>query len=142
MINWKVMKQFFSSKFFFLLKIQFLQNFLIYLVLQISLKKQANKLKIEHIHFLWNHKNETVSRDKLLDSIWGEHVYTTSRTIDNFIMKLRNKIEFDPNKPQLIISIHGVGYKLIIKQGISQISFIQILQQLFFYAVLVSKFIP
>ena len=71
--------------------------------------------EFEIIHFLWNHKNETVSRDKLLDSIWGEHVYTTSRTIDNFIMKLRNKIEFDPNKPQLIISIHGVGYKLIIK---------------------------
>ncbi|MCK5455758.1 MAG: response regulator transcription factor [Melioribacteraceae bacterium] len=71
--------------------------------------------EFEIIHFLWNHKNETVSRDKLLDNIWGEHVYTTSRTIDNFIMKLRNKIEFDPNKPQLIISIHGVGYKLIIK---------------------------
>lgn len=71
--------------------------------------------EFEIIHFLWNHKNETVSRDKLLNSIWGEHVYTTSRTIDNFIMKLRNKIEFDPNKPQLIISIHGVGYKLIIK---------------------------
>ena len=70
--------------------------------------------EFEIIHFLWKHKNETVSRDKLLNSIWGEHVYTTSRTIDNFIMKLRNKIEFDPNKPQLIISIHGVGYKLII----------------------------
>ena len=71
--------------------------------------------EFEIIHFLWKHKNETVSRDKLLNSIWGEHVYTTSRTIDNFIMKLRNKIEFDPNKPQLIVSIHGVGYKLIIK---------------------------
>jgi len=71
--------------------------------------------EFEIIHFLWNHKNETVSRDQLLDKIWGEHLYTTSRTIDNFIMKLRNKIENDPNKPQLIISIHGIGYKLIIK---------------------------
>jgi len=70
--------------------------------------------EFEIIHFLWNHKNETVSRDQLLDNIWGKNVYTTSRTIDNFIMKLRNKIEKDPNKPQLIISIHGVGYKLII----------------------------
>ena len=71
--------------------------------------------EFEVIHFLWNHKNETVSRDQLLDNIWGKDVYTTSRTIDNFIMKLRNKIENDPNKPQLIISIHGIGYKLLIK---------------------------
>jgi len=70
--------------------------------------------EFEIIHFLWNHKNETVSRDQLLDNIWGKNVYTTSRTIDNFIMKLRNKIEHDPNKPQLIISIHGIGYKLIL----------------------------
>jgi len=69
--------------------------------------------EFEIIHFLWNHKNETVSRDQLLNNIWGKNVYTTSRTIDNFIMKLRNRIEFDPNKPQLIISIHGIGYKLI-----------------------------
>lgn len=71
--------------------------------------------EFEIIHFLWNHKNETVSRDQLLENIWGKDVYTTSRTIDNFIMKLRNKIETDPNKPQLIISIHGIGYKLLIK---------------------------
>ena len=71
--------------------------------------------EFEIIHFLWNHKNETVSREQLLDNIWGKDVYTTSRTIDNFIMKLRNKIENDPNKPQLIISIHGIGYKLLIK---------------------------
>ncbi len=70
--------------------------------------------EFEIIHFLWNHKNETVSRDQLLDNIWGEHLYTTSRTIDNFIMNLRNKIELDPNKPHLIISIHGIGYKLIL----------------------------
>ena len=70
--------------------------------------------EFEIIHFLWNHKNETVSREQLLDNIWGKNVYTTSRTIDNFIVKLRNKIEKDPNKPQLIISIHGIGYKLII----------------------------
>jgi DNA-binding response OmpR family regulator len=70
--------------------------------------------EFEIIQFLWDHKNETVSRDQLLKNIWGKNVYTTSRTIDNFIMKLRNKIELDANKPQLIISIHGIGYKLIL----------------------------
>lgn len=71
--------------------------------------------EFEVIHHLWNNKNKTVSRDQLLTNIWGTDVFTTSRTVDNFILKLRNKIEYDPNKPQLIIAIHGVGYKLIIK---------------------------
>lgn len=65
------------------------------------------------MHFLWNHRNNTVSRDNLLDNIWGKDVYTTSRTIDNFILKLRQKIETNPNEPKKIITVHGIGYKLI-----------------------------
>ena len=65
------------------------------------------------IHFLWKNRNNTVSRDDLLDSIWGKDVYTTSRTIDNFILKLRQKIEINPNEPKKIITVHGIGYKLI-----------------------------
>lgn len=69
--------------------------------------------EFEVIHHLWINKNNTVSREQLLEKIWGKDVFTTARTVDNFILKLRNKIEQDPNKPQLIITIHGVGYKLI-----------------------------
>lgn len=65
------------------------------------------------MHFLWNNRNNTVSRDELLDNIWGKDVYTTSRTIDNFILKLRQKIETNPNEPKKIITVHGIGYKLI-----------------------------
>ena len=65
------------------------------------------------LHYLWNHKNKTVSRDELLLKVWGENVYTTSRTIDNFILKLRQKIEDNPNDPKKIITIHGIGYKLL-----------------------------
>jgi DNA-binding response OmpR family regulator len=65
------------------------------------------------LHHLWNNKNNTVSRDEILVNIWGEDVYTTSRTIDNFILKLRQKIEDNPNEPKIIITIHGIGYKLI-----------------------------
>lgn len=65
------------------------------------------------LHHLWNHKNKTVSRDELLSKIWGDNVYTTSRTIDNFILKLRQKIEDNPNEPKKIITIHGIGYKLL-----------------------------
>lgn len=65
------------------------------------------------LHYLWNNKNKTVSRDDLLANVWGNDVYTTSRTIDNFILKLRQKIEANPNEPKKIITIHGIGYKLL-----------------------------
>lgn len=65
------------------------------------------------LHYLWNNKNKTVSRDDLLSNVWGNDVYTTSRTIDNFILKLRQKIEANPNEPKKIITIHGIGYKLL-----------------------------
>jgi len=65
------------------------------------------------LHYLWNKKNKTVSRDELLINVWGEGVYTTQRTIDNFVLKLRQKIEENPNEPKKIITIHGIGYKLL-----------------------------
>lgn len=70
--------------------------------------------EFELLHFLWKNKNKTVSRDDLLKEIWNQEVFTTTRTIDNFIVKLRQKIEEDPNKPKIILTVHGVGYKLIL----------------------------
>ncbi len=70
--------------------------------------------EFEILKYLYENKNSTVSRDQLLNEIWGEDVYTTSRTIDNFILKLRQKIEQDPNHPKIILTVHGIGYKLII----------------------------
>lgn len=69
--------------------------------------------EFEILKYLFEHKNNTVSRDQLLNDIWGEDVFTTSRTIDNFILKLRQKIEQDPNHPKIILTVHGIGYKLI-----------------------------
>jgi two-component system alkaline phosphatase synthesis response regulator PhoP len=61
--------------------------------------------------FLVEHKGEVVTRDMVLDAVWGYHVYPSSRTIDNFIMRLRKIFEPDPSTPQYIHTIHGVGYK-------------------------------
>jgi len=69
--------------------------------------------EFEILHYLHNHKNETVDRDDLLDTIWGTDYQPTSRTIDNFILKLRQKIETDSNDPRIILTVHGVGYKLV-----------------------------
>lgn len=69
--------------------------------------------EFEIIKFLWQHKNQTVSRDQLLTNVWGYDDSISSRTVDNFILKLRQKIEEKPENPKHIITIHGIGYKLI-----------------------------
>jgi DNA-binding response OmpR family regulator len=62
-------------------------------------------------HFLDN-PGDVVSRNELLNKVWGYDVYPTTRTVDNHIVKLRQKLETDPENPELILSIRGVGYKL------------------------------
>lgn len=74
--------------------------------------KMSHK-EYEILHFLWNNKNKVVSRDNLLDQVWGTDYVPSSRTVDNFILKLRQKIESDPNLPKVILTVHGVGYKLL-----------------------------
>ena len=69
--------------------------------------------EFEFLHYLWNNKNKVVSRDELLDNVWGTDYFPTSRTVDNFVLKLRQKIEIDSNNPKIILTVHGVGYKLI-----------------------------
>ena len=69
--------------------------------------------EFEILHYLWQHKNETVSRDGLLQDVWGYDEFPTTRTIDNFILKLRQKIENDSAHPHIILTVHGIGYKLV-----------------------------
>jgi two-component system response regulator VicR len=52
-----------------------------------------------------------VSRDMLLDEVWGYDIYPTTRTVDNYILSLRKKIEDDPANPQHLLTLHGAGYK-------------------------------
>jgi DNA-binding response OmpR family regulator len=74
---------------------------------------QMSHKEFEILNYLWKNRNNTVSRDELLTEIWGYDEAPTTRTVDNFILKLRQKIETDPNHPQIIVTVHGVGYKLI-----------------------------
>jgi DNA-binding response OmpR family regulator len=81
-------------------------------------KFQDNNIEMSHkefetLHYLYTNKNKVVSRDELLKEVWGLHHAPTTRTVDNFIVKLRQKVEVDSNKPKLILTVHGIGYKLI-----------------------------
>ncbi len=57
---------------------------------------------------------EVVTRDELLDEVWGYDQYPTTRTVDNHISLLRTKLEDDPSHPRHLITVHGVGYKLVL----------------------------
>src|SRR4030066_2287291 len=74
---------------------------------------QMSHKEFEILHYLWKKRNQVVSRDDLLSNIWGYDENPATRTVDNFIMKLRNRIEKDPNHPQIILTVHGIGYKLV-----------------------------
>jgi DNA-binding response OmpR family regulator len=65
------------------------------------------------LQYLLSKKNEIVSRYDLLEKVWGYEESPTTRTVDNFIVKLRQKVETDPNDPHIILTVHGTGYKLI-----------------------------
>ena len=67
----------------------------------------------EILHYLAEHTNEVVSRYDLLNKVWGYESQPTTRTVDNFILRLRQRIEENPNEPRHILTVHGVGYKLL-----------------------------
>jgi len=56
---------------------------------------------------------EVVTRDELLDEVWGYDQFPTTRTVDNHIALLRSKIEDDPAEPRFLLTVRGVGYKLV-----------------------------
>ena len=69
-------------------------------------KKEAQLLKL-----LFENKNEVVTREKILQMVWGYNVYPTTRTIDNFILNFRKYFEEDSKNPKYFHSVRGVGYK-------------------------------
>jgi two-component system alkaline phosphatase synthesis response regulator PhoP len=76
---------------------------------KINLTKKENSL----LKLLIEKKNEVVSREKILETVWGYDIYPSTRTIDNFIVSFRKYFESDPSNPKHFHSVRGVGYKFI-----------------------------
>ncbi|HVR21140.1 MAG TPA: response regulator transcription factor [Polyangiaceae bacterium] len=70
--------------------------------------------EVELLRFLHERSGQPVSRDELLDKIWGLEANPSNRTIDNFVVKLRKKLEKHPEKPEHILTVYGFGYKLVV----------------------------
>lgn len=67
----------------------------------------------EILKLLWQRRGQVVTREEILQRIWGVEGYIQSRTVDNHIVQLRKRFEVDPKKPRIILSIHGSGYKFV-----------------------------
>ncbi len=68
--------------------------------------------EVELFKLLYSRANQPVTRDEILDKVWGTDNFPSNRTVDNFIVKLRKKLEDDYRNPRHILTIYGVGYKL------------------------------
>ncbi|MBM4360077.1 MAG: response regulator transcription factor [Deltaproteobacteria bacterium] len=75
--------------------------------------EQLSFYEVGILRLLSERKGEPVSRDEILQKIWGLDAGPTNRTVDNFIVKLRRKLELAPDKPEHILTVYGFGYKLV-----------------------------
>jgi len=81
---------------------------------EVIVRGKAAKLTLkefELLRFLVQNPNRVLSRDQLLDRVWGGETYVTPRTVDVHIRRLRKAIEKDDSKPKWILTLRGVGYK-------------------------------
>ena len=74
--------------------------------------EQLSFYEVELLRLLVERVGQPVSREEILQKIWGVEAGPSNRTVDNFIVKLRKKIERSPDKPEHILTVYGFGYKL------------------------------
>ena len=75
--------------------------------------EQLSFYEIELLKLLYERKGQPVSREDILRRVWGIDANPTNRTVDNFVVKLRKKIETEPAQPRHILTVYGLGYKLV-----------------------------
>lgn len=69
--------------------------------------------EFEIMEYFISHENKVIHRHDLLNEVWGYEAIPTTRTVDNFILNLRKKLEENPSKPKHIISVRSIGYKFV-----------------------------
>jgi DNA-binding response OmpR family regulator len=74
-----------------------------------SVSLTAHEFKL--LRFFLENAERVISRQELLSDVWGYHHYPTTRSVDNQILKLRQKLEIDPASPRHFLTVHGAGYK-------------------------------
>ena len=76
-------------------------------------KLKLSKREFDVLAYMIKRKGEVISRNDLLDVVWGYDVFPTTRTVDNFIARIRKQVEEQPAKPKHILSVRSAGYKFV-----------------------------
>ena len=82
-------------------------------------RRPLTLMEVNLLKYLLDHPGVVVSRSELLDKVWQVHEDTDTRAIDNFIVRLRRYLEDDPAKPRHLLTVRGVGYRLVV-EGLSE----------------------
>src|SRR5262249_17671454 len=72
---------------------------------------EMTALEIKLLRYFVQHEGVLLPRLRILDAVWGSDYFGTDRTVDNFINRLRSKLEADPRAPQHIVTLRGAGYR-------------------------------
>jgi two-component system KDP operon response regulator KdpE len=84
------------------------------LVLRKGRRVALSAREFELLRYLFAHRNEVVSREQLLRDVWGYSQLTITRTVDNYVAKLRMQLEPKPHDPRYLVTVHGTGYQLLV----------------------------
>ena len=86
-------------------------DFAAYTCERAGVRSGLSRKELELLRFFLAHEGVALGRDRLLDEVWGQGEYPTPRTVDMHVMKLRRKIEPQPDRPRHLLTVHGVGYR-------------------------------
>jgi DNA-binding response OmpR family regulator len=78
---------------------------------------RLTRKEFDLLRYLVEHPGEVITRDRLLDEVWGYDRFPTTRTVDTHILRLRQKFEDDPERPAHILTAHGQGYRFVVEKG-------------------------
>lgn len=78
-------------------------------------RRGLSRKELDLLRFFLEHPGEVLERERILDGVWGTDEFPSTRTVDMHVLKLRRKLEADPERPVHLMTVHGVGYKFLIK---------------------------
>lgn len=78
-------------------------------------RRGLSRRELDLLRYLLANEGRALDRSRILDEVWGRDEFPTSRTVDMHVLKLRKKIEEDPEAPRHILTVHGVGYRFSLK---------------------------
>jgi len=84
-------------------------------VVRAGTKVQVTAQEFRTLKYFLEHPGRVISREELLNEVWGYTNYPSTRTVDNHVLRLRQKLEADPGEPKYFLTLHGAGYRFVPK---------------------------